>query len=95
MSVFIEYGRYLPHLGTQRSVKSSFQEAIEASMRDMSGGEPEPQPPRILQEEEEPESDLARAIRLSQEQEQERQHQLRREEDEMLARVLALSLQEQ
>ncbi len=63
-------------------------------MRDMSGGGQEAQQPggETLEEQE---SDLARAIRLSQEQEQQRQDQLRREEDEMLARVLALSLQEQ
>jgi Ubiquitin interaction motif len=76
------------------------QEAIEASMRDMSGGQAVP-PQRLPLEgeeaeaEEEEESELARAIRLSQELEQQRQDQLRREEDEMLAKVLALSLQEQ
>ena len=62
-------------------------------MRDMSGGQVVPQGILLPEEEdeEEEESELARAIRLSQEQEQERQDQMRREEDEVLARVLALS----
>ena len=68
-------------------------------MRDMSGSglaiPPGILPPVDGADDKEEESDLARAIRLSQEQEQERQNQLRKEEDEVLARVLALSLQEQ
>jgi len=76
------------------------QQAIEASMSDMNGESPRPSEaspaPEVVESQQPPDQDeLGLALRMSQETEAARQERLRKEEEEILAQVLALSLQEQ
>jgi len=76
------------------------QQAIEASMSDMNGESPRPSEasPEVAESHQQPPPDqdeLGLALRMSQETEAARLERLRKEEEEILAQVLALSLQEQ
>lgn len=67
-------------------------------MSDMNGESPRPSEasPEVADSEQPPDQDeLGLALRMSQETEAARQERLRKEEEEILAQVLALSLQEQ
>lgn len=67
-------------------------------MSDMNGESPRPSEaaPEVAESEQPPDQDeLGLALRMSQETEAARQERLRKEEEEILAQVLALSLQEQ
>jgi len=67
------------------------QQAIEASMKETSGGHQEREAVLV-----DPvgEDELAVALRISQEQEMERQERIRKEEEEMIRQVMELSLKE-
>ena len=72
---------------------------FQASMSDMNGEPPSQRPteaaPEVGEGQQPPEQDeLGLALRMSQETEAARLERLRKEEEEILAQVLALSLQE-
>ena len=69
-------------------------------MSDMNGESPRPSEaspaPEVVESQQPPDQDeLGLALRMSQETEAARQERLRKEKEEILAQVLALSLQEQ